>query len=456
MEMGEEHKETTEMAVTNIGQHDILLGTDWFRAYNPQIDWAKNNLHLNCCPTSCYPNYPDETLDLVQLLPTEELEAHYDDLLESNYQGIDPTQCIMAHLHGEFNDMICESVVLPTMSPTKKSIVVSQRNMAKYKPVVTPTVSITPRQTGLVVTPTVPSKSASQHASPRYGLVVTSTMPPKTASRHAPIQAEPVVSPMVSYMSAAWHALNYPEPVVGRTMVSTTLAKAEQPKNVEIPPEFRQYGKVFSDEEAQRLPKHQPWDHKIDLIPGMEMKKTTVYRLTPIKKVALKEYIEDGLKRGTLHRSKAPHACSFFFINKKDGKLRPVQDYRPLNAITVKNAAPIPLIPELIDKLLGARFFTKLDIRWGYNNIQVCEGDEWKTAFKTPMGLYESTVMTFGLCNAPVTFQTFMDIEFGPLIKGGHVVVYLDDILIYATTITELVYWTHKVFQLLLKLDLYL
>jgi len=83
-------------------------------------------------------------------------------------------------------------------------------------------------------------------------------------------------------------------------MVSTTLAKAEQPKNIEIPPEFRQYGKVFSDEEAQRLPKHQPWDHKIDLIPGMEMKKTTVYRLTPIEKVALKEYIEDGLKRGTL------------------------------------------------------------------------------------------------------------------------------------------------------------
>jgi len=72
------------------------------------------------------------------------------------------------------------------------------------------------------------------------------------------------------------------------------------------------------------------------------------------------------------------------------------------------------------------------------------------------MGLYESTVMTFRLCNAPMTFQTFMDIEFGPLIKGGHVVVYLDNILIYTTTITELVYWTHKVFQLLLKLDLYL
>ena len=72
------------------------------------------------------------------------------------------------------------------------------------------------------------------------------------------------------------------ELVVARTTVSTTLAKAEQPKITEIPPEFCQYSKVFSDEEAQQLPKHQPWDHKIDLIPGMEIRKTTIYRLTPV------------------------------------------------------------------------------------------------------------------------------------------------------------------------------
>jgi len=210
MEMGEEHKETTEMAVTNIGRHDILLGTNWFRAHNPQIDWAKNKLHLDRCPTSCYPNFPNETSDLAHLLPTEDLEAHYDDLLESKYQGIDPTQCIIAHLHGKYKDMLqpSESVVSPTMSPSKKSIVASQCNMATYEPVVTPTVSIIQR-TGPVVTSTVPPKNASWHATPRY------------------------------------------EPVVARTTVSTTLAKAEQPKNVKIPPEFSQYGKVFSDEEAQ-------------------------------------------------------------------------------------------------------------------------------------------------------------------------------------------------------------
>jgi len=186
------------------------------------------------------------------------------------------------------------------------------------------------------------------------------------------------------------------------------------------------------------------------------MRKTSVYRLTPPEMTVLKEYITDGLKRGMLQRSKAPDACSFFFINKKDGKLRPVQDYRPLNAITRKNAAPIPLIPELIDKLLGARFFTKLDVCWGYNNICIQEGDEYKTAFKTPLGLFESRVMTFGLCNALATFQTFMDTQFADFLATGKVVIYLDDILIMATTLVELVKLTYGILQHLLDLDLYL
>jgi len=186
------------------------------------------------------------------------------------------------------------------------------------------------------------------------------------------------------------------------------------------------------------------------------MRKTSVYRLTPLEMTALKEYITDSLKRGILQRSKAPDACSFFFIDKKDGKLHPIQDYRPLNAITRKNAAPIPLIPELINKLLGAQFFTKLDICWGYNNIHIQEGDEYKTAFKTPLSLFESCIMTFGLCNALATFQTFMDTQFADFLATSKVVIYLDDILIMAQTLVKLVKLTHGILQCLLDLDLYL
>jgi hypothetical protein len=109
--------------------------------------------------------------------------------------------------------------------------------------------------------------------------------------------------------------------------------------------------------------------------------------------------------------------------------------------------APIPLIPELINKLLGVQFFIKLNVRWGYNNIRICEGDKWKTTFKTPMGLYKSLVMNFGLCNAPTTFQTFMDEQFKDLITTGHIMVYLDDILIFANNLVELEQLTYKVLQ---------
>ena len=143
--------------------------------------------------------------ELAQLLPTEELEAHYNDLLKSTYQGIDPTQCIMAHLHGEYNNIISESVVSPTMSPSKTSIVASQRNMAKYEPVVTPTGLIT-RRTGPVVTPTVPPKTASWHASPRYGPVVMPTVPPKLASRNASPHVGLVVTSTVPPKSVSRYA----------------------------------------------------------------------------------------------------------------------------------------------------------------------------------------------------------------------------------------------------------
>ncbi len=110
--------------------------------------------------------------------------------------------------------------------------------------------------------------------------------------------------------------------------------------------------------------------------------------------------------------------------------MRPVQDYRRLNSLTVKNQYPLPLIPELIDRLQDAALFTKLDICWGYNNVRIREGDQEKGAFKTNLGLYEPCVMFFGLTNSPSTFQTMMDTIFRDLTATGEVVIYMDDILI--------------------------
>ena len=258
-----------------------------------------------------------------------------------------------------------------------------------------------------------------------------------------------------------FHQAYKPEPLDIRAKIthSTEIAARTAPKpSIEhIPEEFRRYAKVFDEQASYRLPAHRPWDHAIELIPNAPpWKRTGIYSLTPLEEQALKEWLHDSLEKGYIRPSKSPMASSFFFVAKKDGKLRPVQNYIPLNDITVKNEAPLPLISDLLDKLRGARYFTKLDVRWGYNNIRIREGDEWKAAFKTKFSLFEPLVMTFGLCNAPATFQTIMQNIFDDLIDEGHVIVYLDDILIFHDSPTQLTNLTHEVLRRFLKWDLYL
>ena len=131
-------------------------------------------------------------------------------------------------------------------------------------------------------------------------------------------------------------------------------------------------------------------------------------------------------------------ASPFFFVKKKDGKLRPCQDYRYLNERTVKNAYPLPLISEIVDKLKGAKYFTKFDVRWGYNNVRIKEGHEWKAAFKTNRGLFEPTVMFFGMCNSPATFQAMMDEIYKEEVEENKVIVYMDDVMGFSDTIEDL------------------
>ena len=117
------------------------------------------------------------------------------------------------------------------------------------------------------------------------------------------------------------------------------------------------------------------------------------------------EFIDENLRSGKICPSKSPQASPFFFIKKKDGGLRPCQDYHYLNSHTVRDAYPLPLISDLINKLKDTKVFTKFDVLWGYNNVRIKEGDQWKAAFITHWGLYEPTVMFFGMTNSPPTFQ---------------------------------------------------
>ena len=187
-----------------------------------------------------------------------------------------------------------------------------------------------------------------------------------------------------------------------------------------------------------------------------EPKSFSPYKLTPGEQLELDKFLKENLEKGYIRPSQSPMASPMFFVAKKDGKLRPCQDYRYLNQRTIKNAYPLPLINEILDKLKGAKYFTKFDVRWGYNNIRIKEGDQWKAAFSTNRGLFEPTVMFFGLCNSPATFQAMMDSIFKDMIQENLVIVYMDDILIFAQTQEDLEQYTQQVLQRLREHDLYL
>ncbi len=139
---------------------------------------------------------------------------------------------------------------------------------------------------------------------------------------------------------------------------------------------------MFEKETFDELPKRGPWDHTIKLIPRAKLVDCKIYPLNREEQEQLDAFLKDNLDTGRIRSSKSPMASPFFFIKKKDGKLRPVQDYWKLNEMTIKNRYPLPLISELINQLSHAKIILKMDVRWGYNNIRIKEGDEWKVAFR--------------------------------------------------------------------------
>ncbi|KAF8750370.1 hypothetical protein RHS01_09469 [Rhizoctonia solani] len=168
----------------------------------------------------------------------------------------------------------------------------------------------------------------------------------------------------------------------------------------DLPTQYHEFARVFGEEEFKVLPPHREYDISIDLLPDAKLSPGPIYGMTDAESRALKQHIDEELATG---------------------KIRPS---------TSSAGAPV-IQDDLMAKLRNAKLFTKLDLRWGYNNVRIKEGDEWKTAFRTKYGLFEYLVMPFGLTNAPAAFQHFMNDLFRDLIDVT-VVIYLDDILIFS------------------------
>lgn len=184
------------------------------------------------------------------------------------------------------------------------------------------------------------------------------------------------------------------------------------------------------------LPKHHTLEHRIDLEPGTSPPWGPIYPLAERELQVLRDYLADALAKGWIRPSTSSAGAPVIFVPKKGGKLRLCVDYRGLNRITKKDRTPLPLISEILDRLSGTKYYTKLDLKDAYHRLRIRGGDEWKTAFRTRYGLFEYLVLPFGLSNAPSTFQAYINYALKGLLDDI-CIVYLDDILIYSDSLEQ-------------------
>ncbi len=236
--------------------------------------------------------------------------------------------------------------------------------------------------------------------------------------------------------------------------VSGSVLQDEMGSLSNVPEEYLDLKEVFSKSRAASLPPHRPYDCAIDLVPGMSLPKGRLYSLSVPEREAMEKYISDSLTAGFIRPSSSPAGAGFFFVAKKDGSLRPCIDYRGLNNITVKNTYPLPLMSSAFERLQGASIFTKLDLRNAYHLVRIREGDEWKTTFNTPRGHFEYLVMPFGLSNSPAVFQALVNDVLRDMVDQ-FIYVYLDDILIFSSSLQEHVQHVRRVLQRLLENGLF-
>src|SRR5512142_1521282 len=200
-------------------------------------------------------------------------------------------------------------------------------------------------------------------------------------------------------------------------------------------PIVREFGDVFP-EELPGMPPKREIEFRIDLVPGTTPLHKRPYRMAANELAEVKKQLEELKEKGYIRPSTSPWGAPVIFVEKKDKTKRMCVDYRALNEVTIKNKYPLPRIDDLFDQLKGATVFSKIDLRSGYHQLRIREEDIPKTAFITRYGLFECTVMSFGLTNAPAFFMNLMNKVFMEFLDK-FVVVFIDDILIYSKSEEE-------------------
>jgi hypothetical protein len=389
------HSEHTQLAVIHLGKQSMILGYNWLHNHNPEINWQTKDIKMSWCPQQC---------SICQVEDKCEAKIWRSMTLQIN---------------------ACRTGAFPMMVEEVDEDESSHMNVDE-------------------------TNEGAQDTCPAFDDDLDSEVDDFT------IEEDDRVFIMMVHPVDPHHFVHASSMVSGR--LAEAFAKNTKLKGFEdiVPMTLHEYADIFSETAFDSLPERCKWDHAIELerepSPGFRK----VYPMTLTEQTEMDAFLEEALATGHIRQSKSPLRAPVFFIKKKDGNLCFIQDYRTLNTITRKNQYPLPLIDDLIHQLKGVHYFTKQDVRWGYNNVHIQEGDEWKATFCMNRGLFKPLVMYFGLTNSLATFQTMMNEIFQDLITEGIVSVYLDNILIFTNSLEEHRWITRLVLDHMREHKLYL
>lgn len=384
---------------------DIILGLPWLRKHNPDIDWTMGTLSIN-----------GETL--------------------AELQGSQPK---------------CKSgtpdTLTPTPDPTEPETTVEIRSLrapnfltfCKYQDVTVDSMSLSKF---MVVTDALRSLHAMSLTDQRSS-DETADATPSEVLRSILVQDDQLDRDTLPPRLRAFHEWIAEAPWLRRVTdedIEKYLEGKTPPTMQEIlaklPPEYHDLVRAFEPKDAETLPPHRPFDHKIELLPGHTPPNSRARAMSPNELLAVRKYIDEHLDKGFIRASTSSAAAPILLAKKPGGGIRICVDYRGLNNVTVKNRYPIPLIRETLDALCSAKIFTKLDVVAAFNRLRIAPGDEWKTAFITRFGLFECLVANFGMTGAPSSFQHYINHTLFDILDR-YVTAYLDDVLIYSKSRKE-------------------
>ena len=413
------HTETIKAFVTTLGHYSLILGKPWLALHNPLINWDDNIITFQStrCTRGCLPR--------------------------SSYQlAVRGLKFVPRSSSPIPAPQTTPSPILKTPQPRRLGAA-AFNTLASAPHVQVFSVSLYEVEkllhaNGITLEspdPAPPKRPSTKASAPQPKALADPSF--KSNLQKMKLQLSALVQEDSSHHDI--RALSADLYLAGASLEDIRIALETKPKidpRTKLPSHLHKFLKVFDASEADKLPPHRDCDHHIELKPGTTPPHGPLYNMSVDELKVLRKFLKENLDKGFIRASTSPAASPVLFAKKPGGGLRFCVDYRALNAITIKNRYPLPLIQETLARLSTAKYYTKLDVIGAFNRIRMAEGEEWKTAFNTRYGLFESLVVPFGLSNAPATFQARINEVLRPFLDI-FCTAYIDDILVYSDNLLD-------------------